>query len=166
MKNTKYVVVFILILCSFSAKAQRKAVEKNISKINQEIRKPEDKFNQSSSITKASSSLKKSTTKNIKNSQRPGAVLYNVVQGQISRSALLGANWLAPRDDCGEIISYQVAADDKKTFQVDGSVFSEELKDEIAESKSGQRYVFSDVKLRLHDGVTIILDTIIEVKIK
>ena len=113
----------------------------------------------------------------VKDLPKPAAVIHNVVDGKVSKSALLAANRVVAEmkdfdfegvhyDVVGYTVKYRTKAGTTKEAKVSGAAFSDEIKGVFNTANVGDIYVFTAIQVRGNDGKTKTLDTPIGVEIK
>lgn len=113
----------------------------------------------------------------VKDLPKPTAVIHNVVDGKVSKSALLAANRVVAEmkdfdfegvhyDVVGYTVKYRTKAGTTKEAKVNGAAFSEEIKGVFNTANVGDIYVFTAIQVRGNDGKTKTLDSQLAVEIK
>ena len=113
----------------------------------------------------------------VKDLPKPTAIIRNVQNGQVSKSALLAANRVEAEmkdfdfdgvkyDVVGYTVRYKTKAGTSKEAKVTGATFNEEVKSVISSANVGDMYVFTAIQVRGNDGKVKVLDTPIGVEIK
>ena len=113
----------------------------------------------------------------VKDLPKPTAIIRNVQNGQVSKSALLAANRVEAEmkdfdfdgvkyDVVGYTVRYKTKAGTSKEAKVTGAAFNEEVKSVISSANVGDMYVFTAIQVRGNDGKVKVLDTPIGVEIK
>lgn len=113
----------------------------------------------------------------VKDLPKPEAIIRNVVNGQVSKSALLSAGGVVAEmkdfdfegvkyDVVGYTFRYKTKAGTTKEAKANGSRFSEEMKSAINSANVGDMFVFTAIQVRGNDGKTKTLETPIGVEIK
>ena len=113
----------------------------------------------------------------VKDLPKPEALIRNVVNGQVSKSALLSAGGVVAEmkdfdfegvhyDVVGYTFRYKTKAGTTKEAKSNGSRFSDEMKNAINSANVGDMFVFTAIQVRGNDGKTKTLDTPLGVEIK
>lgn len=113
----------------------------------------------------------------VKDLPKPEAIIRNVVNGQVSKSALLSAGGVVAEmkdfdfegvhyDVVGYTFRYKTKAGTTKEAKSNGSKFSDEIKNAINSANVGDMFVFTAIQVRGNDGKTKTLETPIGVEIK
>ena len=113
----------------------------------------------------------------VKDLPKPEAIIRNVVNGQVSKSALLSAGGVVAEmkdfdfegvkyDVVGYTFRYKTKAGTTKEAKANGSRFSDEMKNAINSANVGDMFVFTAIQVRGNDGKTKTLDTPLGVEIK
>jgi len=113
----------------------------------------------------------------VKDLPKPAAVIHNVVDGKVSKSALLAANRVVAEmkdfdfegvhyDVVGYTVKYRTKAGTTKEAKVSGAAFSDEIKGVFNTANVGDIYVFTAIQVRGNDGKTKTLDNQLAVEIK
>ena len=113
----------------------------------------------------------------VKDLPKPVAIIRNVMNGQVSKSALLAASRVeaemkdfdfdgARYDVIGYTLLYKTNAGTLKEVKANGAAFTNEIKDAINQAKVGDMFVFTSIQVRGNDGKTKILESPIGVVIK
>jgi len=128
------------------------------------------------SVTSAGSSLG-SMKFRVKDLPKPTALIRNVVNGQVSKSALLAANRVEAEmkdfdfdgvhyDVVAYTFRYKTKSGTTKEAKATSGAFNDEIKNAISQSNVGDMFVFTAIQVRGNDGKTKTLDTPIGVEIK
>ena len=113
----------------------------------------------------------------VKDLPKPEASIRNVVNGQVSKTALLSAGGVVAEmkdfdfegvkyDVVGYTFRYKTKAGTTKEAKSSGSRFSEEMKNAINSANVGDMFQFTAIQVRGNDGKTKTLETPIGVEIK
>ena len=113
----------------------------------------------------------------VKDLPKPQAIIRNVVNGQVSKSALLAANRVEAEmkdfdfdgvkyDVVGYTFRYKTKAGTTKEAKASSGAFTDEIKNAISGSNVGDMFQFTAIQVRGNDGKTKTLDTPIGVEIK
>ena len=113
----------------------------------------------------------------VKDLPKPEAIIRNVQNGLVSKSALLAANRVEAEmkdfdfegvkyDVVGYTVRYKTKAGTSKEAKVTGSAFSDEVKNAINSGNVGDTYLFTAIQVRGNDGKTKTLETPIGVELK
>ena len=113
----------------------------------------------------------------VKDLPKPTAVIHNVVDGKVSKSALLAANRVVAEmkdfdfegvhyDVVGYTVKYRTKAGTTKEAKVSGAAFSDEIKGVFNTANVGDIYVFTAIQVKGNDGKTKTLDSQLAVEIK
>ena len=113
----------------------------------------------------------------VKDLPRPTAFIRNVVNGQVSKSALLAANRVEAEmkdfdfegvryDVVGYTMRYKTKAGTTKEAKASSGAFTEEMKNAISAANVGDMFVFTAIQVRGNDGKTKTIETPIGVEIK
>lgn len=113
----------------------------------------------------------------VKDLPKPEAVIRNVVNGLVSKSALLAANRVEAEmkdfdfdgvhyDVVGYTFRYKTKAGTSKEAKATSATFTDEIKNAINGSNAGDMFVFTAIQVRGNDGKTKTLETPIGVEIK
>ncbi len=113
----------------------------------------------------------------VKDLPKPEASIRNVVNGQVSKTALLSAGGVVAEmkdfdfegvkyDVVGYTFRYKTKAGTTKEAKSNGSRFSEEMKNAINSANVGDMFQFTAIQVRGNDGKTKTLETPIGVEIK
>ena len=113
----------------------------------------------------------------VKDLPKPEALIHNVQNGLVTKSALLAANRVVAEmkdfdfdgvryDVVGYTVRYKTKAGTSKEAKVTGAVFSEEVKNAISSGNVGDTYLFTAIQVRGNDGKTKTLETPIGVELK
>ena len=113
----------------------------------------------------------------VKDLPKPVAVIRNVVNSQVSKSALLAANRVEAEikdfdfdgvkyDVVGYTFCYKTKAGTTKEVKANGSAFTDEMKTAISGSNVGDIFLFTAIQVRGNDGKVKTLDSGIGVEIK
>ena len=113
----------------------------------------------------------------VKDLPKPEAVIRNVVNGLVSKSALLAANRVEAEmkdfdfdgvhyDVVGYTFRYKTKAGTTKEAKANSGTFTDEIKNAISGSNVGDMFVFTAIQVRGNDGKTKTLETPIGVEIK
>ncbi len=113
----------------------------------------------------------------VKDLPKPTAIIRNVVNGQVTKSALLAANRVEAEmkdfdfegvkyDVVGYTVKYKTKAGTNREAKVNGATFSDEIKNVFNGSNVGDLFVFTAIQVRGNDGKTKTLDNQLAVEIK
>ena len=113
----------------------------------------------------------------VKDLPKPTALIRNVVNGQVSKSALLAANRVEAEmkdfdfdgvhyDVVGYTFRYKTKSGTTKEAKASSGVFTDEIKTAISQSNVGDMFVFTAIQVRGNDGKTKTLETPIGIEIK
>jgi hypothetical protein len=113
----------------------------------------------------------------VKDLPKPEAIIRNVVNGLVSKSALLAANRVEAEmkdfdfdgvkyDVVGYTFRYKTKAGTTKEAKANSGAFTDEIKNAISGSNVGDTFLFTAIQVRGNDGKTKTLDTPIGVEIK
>ena len=113
----------------------------------------------------------------VKDLPKPEAVIRNVVNGLVSKSALLAANRVEAEmkdfdfdgvhyDVVGYTFRYKTKSGTTKEAKANSGTFTDEIKNAISGSNVGDMFVFTAIQVRGNDGKTKTLETPIGVEIK
>jgi len=113
----------------------------------------------------------------VKDLPKPTAIIRNVVNGQVSKSALLAANRVEAEmkdfdfegvhyDVVGYTVKYKTKAGTNREAKVNSATFSEEIKSVFNTANVGDMYVFTAIQVRGNDGKTKTLDNQLAIEIK
>ena len=113
----------------------------------------------------------------VKDLPKPEAIIRNVVNGQVSKSALLAANRVEAEmkdfdfdgvkyDVVGYTFRYRTKSGTTKEAKANSGVFTDEIKTAINQSNVGDMFQFTAIQVRGNDGKTKTLETPIGVEIK
>ena len=113
----------------------------------------------------------------VKDLPKPTAIIRNVVNGQVTKSALLAANRVEAEmkdfdfegvkyDVVGYTVKYKTKAGTNREAKVNGAAFSDEIKNVFNGSNVGDLFVFTAIQVRGNDGKTKTLDNQLAVEIK
>ena len=113
----------------------------------------------------------------VKDLPKPTAIIRNVVNGQVSKSALLAANRVEAEmkdfdfegvhyDVVGYTVKYKTKAGTNREAKVNSAVFSDEIKNVFNTANVGDLFVFTAIQVRGNDGKTKTLDNQLAVEIK
>ena len=113
----------------------------------------------------------------VKDLPKPTALIRNVVNGQVSKSALLAANRVEAEikdfdfdgvhyDVVGYTFRYKTKAGTSKEAKASCGAFTDEIKNAISAANVGDVFVFTAIQVRGNDGKTKTLETPIGVEIK
>ena len=128
------------------------------------------------SVTSGGSSLG-SMKFRVKDLPKPTALIRNVVNGLVSKSALLAANRVEAEmkdfdfdgvhyDVVGYTFRYKTKSGTTKEAKANGGAFTDEMKTAISGSNVGDTFLFTAIQVRGNDGKTKTLETPIGVEIK
>ena len=128
------------------------------------------------SVTSGGSSLG-SMKFRVKDLPKPTAIIRNVVNGQVSKNALLAANRVEAEmkdfdfdgvhyDVVGYTMTYKTPAGTVKETKANSGAFTSEVKTAINQANVGDMFVFSGIQVRGNDGKTKTIETPIGVIIK
>ena len=113
----------------------------------------------------------------VKELPKPTAKIDNVVEGKVTKSALLAANMVRAEmkdfdfdgvhyDVVGYTVKYRTKAGTVKEEKVNGSKFSETLKSVFNSANTGDIFVFTAIRVKGNDNKEKVLDSQIAVEIK
>ena len=113
----------------------------------------------------------------VKELPKPTAKIDNVVEGKVTKSALLAANMVRAEmkdfdfdgvhyDVVGYTVKYRTKAGTVKEEKVTGSKFSETLKSVFNTANTGDIFVFTAIRVKGNDNKEKVLDSQIAVEIK
>ena len=113
----------------------------------------------------------------VKDLPKPEAIIRNVVNGQVSKSALLAANRVEAEmkdfdfdgvkyDVVGYTFRYKTKSGTTKEAKANSGAFTDEIKTAINQSNVGDMFQFTAIQVRGNDGKTKTLETPIGVEIK
>ena len=113
----------------------------------------------------------------VKDMPKPTAIIRNVVNSQVSKSAMLAAGRVEAEmkdfdhegvryDVVGYTVRYKSPAGTTKEAKVTGAQFSGEVQNAISQAKVGDMFVFTAIQVKGNDGKTKTLDHGIGVEIK
>ena len=113
----------------------------------------------------------------VKDLPKPEAVIRNVVNGLVSKGALLAANRVEAEmkdfdfdgvhyDVVGYTFRYKTKSGTTKEAKANSGAFTDEIKTAINQSNVGDMFVFTAIQVRGNDGKTKTLETPIGVEIK
>ncbi|MBQ8958494.1 MAG: hypothetical protein IJ057_08365 [Bacteroidales bacterium] len=113
----------------------------------------------------------------VKDLPKPEAIIRNVVNGLVSKSALLAANRVEAEmkdfdfdgvkyDVVGYTFRYKTKSGTTKEAKANGAAFTDEMKTAISGSNVGDTFLFTAIQVRGNDGKTKTLETPIGVEIK
>ena len=113
----------------------------------------------------------------VKELPKPTAKIDNVVDGKVTKSALLAANCVRAEmkdfdfegvryDVTGFTVKYRTKAGTVKEEKVNGSKFSETLKGVFNSANTGDIFVFTAIRVKGNDNKEKVLDSQIAVEIK
>ena len=113
----------------------------------------------------------------VKELPKPTAKIDNVVDGKVTKSALLAANCVRAEmkdfdfdgvhyDVVGYTVKYKTKAGTVKEEKVNGSKFSETLKSVFNSANTGDLFMFTAIRVRGNDNKEKVLDSQIGVEIK
>ena len=113
----------------------------------------------------------------VKDLPKPTAIIRNVVNGQVSKSALLAANRVEAEmkdfdfegvhyDVVGYTVKYKTKAGTNREAKVNSATFSDEIKSVFSGANVGDLFVFTAIQVRGNDGKTKTLDNQLAVEIK
>jgi gliding motility-associated protein GldM len=113
----------------------------------------------------------------VKDLPKPEAIIRNVQNGLVSKSALLAANRVEAEmkdfdfdgvkyDVVGYTFRYKTKAGTTKEAKANSGAFTDEIKNAISQSNVGDTFLFTAIQVRGNDGKTKTLDTPIGVEIK
>ena len=128
------------------------------------------------SVTSAGSSLG-SMKFRVKDLPKPEALIRNVVNGLVSKNALLAAGRVEAEmkdfdfdgvhyDVVGYTFRYKTKSGTTKEAKASSGAFNDEIKNAISQSNVGDMFVFTAIQVRGNDGKVKTLDTPIGVEIK
>ena len=128
------------------------------------------------SVTSAGSSLG-SMKFRVKDLPKPTALIRNVVNGQVSKSALLSAGGVIAEmkdfdfdgvhyDVVGYTFRYKTKSGTTKEAKANSGGFTDEIRTAISQSNVGDMFQFTAIQVRGNDGKTKTLETPIGVEIK
>lgn len=138
--------------------------------------RPGDASEVTISVTSSGSSLG-SMKFRVKDLPKPEAIIRNVQNGLVSKSALLAANRVEAEmkdfdfdgvkyDVVGYTFRYKTKAGTTKEAKANSGAFTDEIKNAISGSNVGDTFLFTAIQVRGNDGKTKTLDTPIGVEIK
>ena len=127
-------------------------------------------------VTSAGSSLG-SMKFRVKDLPKPEAIIRNVQNGLVSKSALLAANRVEAEmkdfdfdgvhyDVVGYTFRYKTKSGTTKEAKANSGAFTDEIKNAISGSNVGDTFLFTAIQVRGNDGKTKTLETPIGVEIK
>ena len=113
----------------------------------------------------------------VKDLPKPTALIRNVVNGQVSKGALLAANRVEAEmkdfdfdgvhyDVVGYTFRYKTKSGTTKEAKASSGAFTEEIKTAINQCNVGDMFVFTAIQVRGNDGKTKTLETPIGIEIK
>ena len=113
----------------------------------------------------------------VKDLPKPEAIIRNVQNGLVSKSALLAANRVEAEmkdfdfdgvhyDVVGYTFRYKTKAGTTKEAKANSGAFTDEIKNAISGSNVGDTFLFTAIQVRGNDGKTKTLETPIGVEIK
>ena len=113
----------------------------------------------------------------VKDLPKPTAIIRNVVNGVVSKSALLAANRVEAEmkdfdfdgvhyDVVSYTFRYKTKSGTTKEAKASSGAFNDEIKNAISQSNVGDMFVFTAIQVRGNDGKVKTLDTPIGVEIK
>ena len=113
----------------------------------------------------------------VKDLPKPTAIIRNVVNGVVSKSALLAANRVEAEmkdfdfdgvhyDVVSYTFRYKTKSGTTKEAKASSGAFNDEIKNAISQSNIGDMFVFTAIQVRGNDGKIKTLDTPIGVEIK
>ena len=113
----------------------------------------------------------------VKDLPKPEAIIRNVVNGQVSKNALLAANRVEAEmkdfdfdgvhyDVVGYTFRYKTKSGTTKEAKANSGNFTDEIKTAITQSNVGDMFQFTAIQVRGNDGKTKTLETPIGVEIK
>ncbi len=113
----------------------------------------------------------------VKDLPKPTAIIRNVVNGVVSKSALLAANRVEAEmkdfdfdgvhyDVVSYTFRYKTKSGTTKEAKAGSGAFTDEIKNAISQANVGDMFVFTAIQVRGNDGKTKTLDTPIGVEIK
>ena len=113
----------------------------------------------------------------VKELPKPTAKIDNVVDGKVTKSALLAANMVRAEmkdfdfdgvhyDVVGYTVKYKTKAGTVKEEKVNGSKFSETLKSVFNSANTGDLFMFTAIRVKGNDNKEKVLDSQIGVEIK
>ena len=128
------------------------------------------------SVTSAGSSLG-SMKFRVKDLPKPTALIRNVVNGQVSKSALQAAGRVEAEmkdfdfdgvhyDVVGYTFRYKTKSGTTKEAKANSGGFTDEIRTAISQSNVGDMFVFTAIQVRGNDGKTKTLETPIGIEIK
>ena len=128
------------------------------------------------SVTSAGSSLG-SMMFRVKDLPKPTALIRNVVNGQVSKSALQAAGRVEAEmkdfdfdgvhyDVVGYTFRYKTKSGTTKEAKANSGNFTDEIRNAIGQSNVGDMFVFTAIQVRGNDGKTKTLETPIGIEIK
>jgi hypothetical protein len=128
------------------------------------------------SVTSAGSSLG-SMKFRVKDLPKPEALIRNVVNGLVSKNALLAAGRVEAEmkdfdfdgvhyDVVGYTFRYKTKSGTTKEAKANASGFTDEIRTAISQSNVGDMFVFTAIQVRGNDGKTKTLETPIGIEIK
>ena len=113
----------------------------------------------------------------VKDLPKPEAIIRNVVNGQVTKNALLAANRVEAEmkdfdfdgvhyDVVGYTFRYKTKSGTTKEAKANSGGFTDEIKTAISQSNVGDMFQFTAIQVRGNDGKTKTLETPIGVEIK
>ena len=128
------------------------------------------------SVTSGGSSLG-SMKFRVKDLPKPVALIRNVVNGQVSKSALQAAGRVEAEmkdfdfdgvhyDVVGYTFRYKTKSGTTKEAKAGGGAFTDEIRNAISQANVGDMFVFTAIQVRGNDGKTKTIETPIGVEIK
>ena len=128
------------------------------------------------SVTSGGSSLG-SMKFRVKDLPKPVALIRNVVNGQVSKSALQAAGRVEAEmkdfdfdgvryDVVGYTFRYKTKSGTTKEAKANGGSFTDEIRNAISQANVGDMFVFTAIQVRGNDGKTKTIETPIGVEIK
>lgn len=113
----------------------------------------------------------------VKELPKPTALIRNVVDGKVTKSALLAANRVEAEmkdfdfdgvhyDVVGYTVKYRTKAGTTKEAKVNGTAFSDEIKNVFNTANVGDIYVFTAIQVKGNDNKVKVLDSQLAIEIK
>lgn len=118
-----------------------------------------------------------SMTFRVKDLPKPTAIIRNVVDGKVSKSALIAANRVEAEmkdfdfegvkyDVVGYTVKYKTKSGTTKEAKVSGAAFNDECKNVFNSANVGDMFIFTAIQVKGNDGKTKVLDSPIAIEIK
>ena len=113
----------------------------------------------------------------VKDLPKPVALIRNVVNGQVSKSALQAAGRVEAEmkdfdfdgvryDVVGYTFRYKTKSGTTKEAKANGGSFTDEIRNAISQANVGDMFVFTAIQVRGNDGKVKTIETPIGVEIK